>query len=160
MTEFNPNAPLVPSLYRFNVSAEPQSYEIMALSNSIISEFNFNQNLKELVFNAEGLPGTNGFCEITVPAELMSGTFSLYKDEVPLVKDIDYTESYNGTHYMFDILYDHSVHAIRIVNSQVVPDLPSNLLSVLIIISLSAATLFLKKKLLKVRTNQNLHIEN
>ena len=45
---------------------------------------------------------------------LMSGTFSLLKNDAPLAKDIDYTEDYNESHCMFDIFYDHSIHTIQI----------------------------------------------
>jgi hypothetical protein len=156
LTEPHPDTPtlfVAPEIYNFNVSIETQNYNITALSNSTITEFSFNQTLKELKFNAEGLIETTGFCNITIPAELMSGTFTLYKNDTQLVKNLDYTETYNGTYYLFEIHYNHSLHTIRIVSSQVIPDLPTSLLTILIIISLSTATLFLRKKLLKSKKN-------
>lgn len=148
LNQSNPNAPTV-QFYDFNVSVETQSFDIAAISNSIVSELSFNLTLKELKFNVEGMSGTTGFCSITIPAILMNGTFSLYKNEVLLVENVEYTETYNETCHIFRIFYNHSSHTIRIVSSQVYPEFPSNLLLVLIIMFLSAATLFFRKKLLK-----------
>jgi hypothetical protein len=68
------------------------------------------------------LSGTTGFCNITVPAKLMSGDFTLYLDDVALVEGVDYTESYNGTHYLFSVTYVHSSHVIDLVSTEVMPD--------------------------------------
>ena len=156
LNQSNTNAPAIPSLApwinNFNVSVETQSYNITVLSNSTISEFNFNQDLKEVRFNADGLTGTTAICNITIPSDLMFGTFSLYKNDELLIKDVDYTENFNTTHYIFQIFYNHSAHTIKIVSSQIIPDLPTNLLTLLIIISLSASTLILRKNLPKRKT--------
>jgi hypothetical protein len=88
----------------------------------------FHQEQALLQFNVDGTTGTTGFCTINIPAELMSGTFSIYKDSVPLVENMDYTKTSNGTHYQFIITYDHSIHIIEIISTTVIPELTSLML--------------------------------
>ena len=126
-----------------------QIYEVQILSNSSITDFSFSKPAKSITFNANGTTGTPGFCNITIPAELMSGTFTLYKDDTQLVEDADYTETYNETHYIFKIFYNHSIHTIKIVSTQAIPELPTNLVTLLTVMSLSASTLFFRKKILR-----------
>jgi hypothetical protein len=104
------------------VYQDEQIYEVGIFSNSTVTDFNFSQLAKSISFNVNGTTGTSGFCNITVPAELMSGDFSLYMDDVLLVEDVDYTEVYNGTHYAFSISYVHSSHIVEIISTNVVPD--------------------------------------
>ena len=160
LSQSNPNAAVIPSsspqLSLLQIALDSQVYKITFMSNSTIFVWGFNQTLKELKFDAEGISGTTGFCNVSIPADLMSGTFSIYKDNALLVQDVDYTETYNGTHYMFDIFYSHSVHTIRIVSSQVVPDLPANFMLILVIMALSTGAILLRKKLLKNQKNEKL----
>jgi len=106
----------------FNVTVGETDYVITTVSNSTISDLNFNQTSKQLSFNVTGASGTTGFCNITIPAELMSGDFTLSLDDTPLVEGVDYIESYNGTHYVFSVTYVHSSHVIELVSTEVVPD--------------------------------------
>jgi hypothetical protein len=52
----------------------------------------------------------------------MWGDFSLYLDDVALVEGVDYVESFNGTHYLFSISYEHSSHIIDLFSTNVIPD--------------------------------------
>jgi hypothetical protein len=55
----------------------------------------------------------------------MSGTFSIFKDDVPLTENLDYTQTFNGTHYMFSITYEYGAHTIETVSTTVIPELTS-----------------------------------
>jgi len=101
------------------------TYSVETYSNSTVSEFILNQELSSIHFKVSGTEGTTGFCNITIPAELMSGTFSIYKDDVLLVENVDYTQTFNGTHYTFNITYEHSSHTIEIFSTSVIPELTS-----------------------------------
>jgi hypothetical protein len=125
LTEPHPDTPVfsvTPEMHTFEVTVETQSFNITTLSNSTISDFSFNQTAKELKFNAESLTGTTGFCNLSIPADLMWGNFSIYMDATLLIKDVDYTETFNGTHYLFSINYEHSSHTIELVSTDVIPD--------------------------------------
>lgn len=106
----------------FGVTVGSVTYPVSISTNSSIYEFNFNAASNQTSFKVTGMDGTAGFCNITVPEELMSGDFSLYLDDVALVEGVDYTESYNGTHYLFSITYEHSSHVIALVSTNVIPD--------------------------------------
>jgi len=155
LNESNPDAPLIPPdaefpPFIFNVSMGTQIYSISAISNSTVSELDFNQTSKELKFNVEGTSGTTGFCNITFPASLMSGTFSVFIDGVLLVKNVDYTESYNGTHYAIRVSYNHSVHDIRITSTDLIPEFPSILVISVLMLGSCFGALFSKRKRRKV----------
>jgi len=134
----------------FGVTVGETEYVITTVSNSTVTDLNFDQASKQLSFNVSGTSGTTGFCNITVPAELMSGDFTLYLDDTPLVEGVNYTESYNGTHYVFSVTYVHSSHAIDIVSTDVVPDFAGWLL-LPFLTSLTLLGFALRKKLKKQR---------
>ena len=123
-----------------------------ANSNSTVSGLTFNQPSKELTFNVNGTLGTSGFCNITIPANLMSEPFSLFRDNVLLVNNVDYTQTSNGTHYTISINYNHSSHTIRIIGSTPIPESPQILAFAFafLVTAILIGTTLLKKKNLKM----------
>jgi hypothetical protein len=153
LTEAHPDTPVfsaTPEMHTFEVTVETLSFNITAFSNSTISDFSFNQTAKELKFNAKSLTGTTGFCNVSIPADFMWGTFTLYMDDTPLTKNVDYTETSNGTHYLFSITYEHSNHTIKLVSTEVVPDFASWLF-LPFVMSTTLLALALKKRNLKTK---------
>ena len=120
------------------------SLEVEIYSNSSISEFQFDTTDEKLTFNVTGPTGTKGFCNVTVPANLLEGDFSLFIDGVPLIEDTNYTKRYNGTHYAFYITYAYSEHTIEIVGTEVIPEFPSALVFAVFITFMTL--IILKKK--------------
>ena len=116
-------------------------------SNSSISEFEFNTTSKKLSFNVTGSAGTSGFCNITIPENLLWGDFSLFINGFPLVEGVNYTKTYNGTHYTFYVTYTHSEHIIEITGTEVIPEFPSAIiLPLFMILTTMLAAVFEKKK--------------
>jgi len=132
----------------FTIIASETDYIIITVSNSTVSNFNFNQVMKQLGFSVSGASGTTGFCNITTPAELMSGDFTLYLDDIALLESIDYTQLYNGTHYLFSLTYTHSTHTINLFSTEVVPDFEAWLFLPLLMTA-TLLGLALRKKLKK-----------
>jgi hypothetical protein len=108
----------------FHPLIDSTDYPVTVDSNSAIVGFEFNQTERRLSLNVTGKTGTSGFCDVMVPDTLVWGTFSLKMDKYPLVESIDYTQTHNGTHYIFRIGYIHSDHTIDIVASGAIPDEP------------------------------------
>ena len=106
-----------------NVTVETSTYVVETVSNSSVSEFVFDGTA--IRFHVDGASGTAGFCNVTIPSELMSGDFSIYKDGTLLIKNVDYTGTYNGTHHLFSITYEHSTHTIEITATTVIPEFSS-----------------------------------
>ena len=148
-TTVSDTTPPVHAHTTFNVTIEQNTYVIETSSNSSVSELEFNQTLKEIRFYVDGASGTNGLCNITIPQELMSGNFSIYNDDTLLVKNVDYTETFNGTHYLFSIQYDHSTHMIEIIATNVIPEFPSWAILPLLLTATLLAIIY-KKRLTKV----------
>jgi len=128
-----------------NVTVETSTYVVETLSNSSVSEFVFNGTA--IRFHVDGASGTAGLCNVTIPSELMSGDFSIYRDGALLIKNVDYTGTYNGTHYLFSITYEHSTHTIEITATTVIPEFSS--LIMLSLLSLATLTTIISKKKLK-----------
>ena len=104
----------------FEVTVENVTYPVSILTNSTIHEFCFNATSKQLSFNVTCTTAATGFCNVSIPSNLMWGDFSLYMDDIELVEGVDYTETYNGTHYLFNISYLHSSHILELVSTEVV----------------------------------------
>ena len=117
-----------PSSFQFSVSVEDKTYPISAISNSTVSELNFNPAAKELNFKVNGQSGTTGFCTITIPTSLIWGELSVYKDGTLLVKNVDYTQSTDGTNNILQINYSHSIHNFKIVGTEAIPEFPQTIM--------------------------------
>jgi hypothetical protein len=100
-------------------------YVIGILSNSTVSDFYFHYALKKISFYINGTAGTKGVCNVTIPSGLMSGEFTVYEDGSQLIKNTNYAETFNGTHYLFTITYEHSTHLIEIVATDDIPEFPA-----------------------------------
>jgi hypothetical protein len=111
-----------PSSYQFNVSVGDKTYPVTANSNSTVTDLTFNPATKELNFKVSGQTGTTGYCKITIPTTLVWGELSIYKDEILLVKNVDYTISNDGTNNVLQINYSHSTHNFKIVGTQAIPE--------------------------------------
>jgi parallel beta-helix repeat protein len=140
------NYPLVAPTRLVTRTFKILSFPVEISSKSSISGLALDTASKTLRLNVTGLSGTNGFCDILVPDDLMWGDFSLFKDGSPLVKNIDYTEDYNGTYYSFHITYAHTSHRIEIVATHAVPEFPSFLVIPLLVATTSIAVLISKRK--------------
>jgi len=113
----------------FEVVDGDDIYVVETYSNSTVSNFVFNGESSYIRLNATGDSGTAGFCNVTFPQELIWGDFSIYLDEILLVEDFDYTRTFNGTHNIFHITYNHSSHLIEIVGTESIPEFSSIILS-------------------------------
>ena len=136
-------APTKPITRKFTAYS---NLKVEIYSNSSISDFQFNVTDKELSFNVTGPTGTRGFCNVTIPANLLWGTFSLYINGSPLVENVDYTQTFNGTHYTFHINYTHSTHMIEITGTETIPEFSSASTLLLFLITTLIAAIFYRRK--------------
>jgi PKD repeat protein len=114
-------------LVNFPVSFKQKLYVIETRSNSSLTDFVFDQSMRSIRFIVNGTSGTKGFCNILIPSALMSGDFTVIKDDVQLAEGPGYTKTFNGTYYSLSMLYEHSTHKIEIVSTMVIPDFASSL---------------------------------
>ena len=106
---------LPPWTYIFEATKDSETYQIGSLSNSTISNFDYNSSLNEISFNATGPSGTVGFSNMTIPIEL-GDILQVLVDGSP----VDYIETQNATHFFLYFTYYHSTRLITIVISPTV----------------------------------------
>lgn len=123
-------------------------FNVTMISNSTISNFNFNESQKQISFNVTGPTGKSGYCNITIPKDLLQGSPWTIK-----FNGTDYTSqcsiTQNATHTFVYIPYSCSTNTIQIIGTTAVPEFPSAIILSLFMI-LSIITLFL----IKYRKNQ------
>jgi hypothetical protein len=85
---------------------------IIETSSASITGFSFNDEAYELSFTVNGTPGKVGFCNVTLPKELVStsSNIKVYFDSQP----IKFTTRENSTHYFIYFEYVHSAHKVII----------------------------------------------
>ena len=127
-------------------------YPVIVDSNSAILGFEFNQTERRLSLNVTGTTGTGGFCDVAVPSSLVWGTFTLSMDNYPLAEGTEYTQTYNGTHYIFHISYIHSTHTIEILGSDAIPEFPTVLIAPIFMAATLLAVIVYRRRL-----NQTTH---
>ena len=118
-------------------------------SNSSISDFQFNPDFKQISFNVTGPTGTAGFCNLSIPDNLLWGDFSLYMDGSLLVKNVDYTQTHNGTRFIFHITYIHSFHKFEVKGTEAVPELSHFMTLTLLMVTALIVTVAKKKSFRK-----------
>ena len=95
------------------------TYYVTTLSNSTVASFNFSKHLKRVSFNVTS--GGAGFCNVTIPVELLRGYFSVYinYEQVPVL----FTTK-NSTHTFLYFSYGAGTHYIEIEGTIVIPEFP------------------------------------
>jgi len=113
------------------------------LGNSTVSGFYFSQPSKEIGFYVTGLLNKTGFCNVTIPkqllrAEPLSAWVVSVGDQPPL--SLILTE--NATYSFLYFTYNHSASRIRIIGTDVIPEFPVAIfLPLFIIVTLVVAVL-------------------
>jgi nitroreductase/subtilisin-like proprotein convertase family protein len=123
-----------PSTYQHKVLWNRLDYTVSVSTNSTVTNFAFDQPAKTESFEIAGTNGTTGFCNVTIPIELLNGDFSLWIDDSP----VSFTITHNSTHSSLHFNYTHTVHKVRIAGTTVIPE-RIHLLPVAIIFILATA---------------------
>ena len=131
----------------FHPFIDSTDYPVTVDSNSAILGFAFNQSERKIRLHVSGSTETSGFCDVTIPDDLLWGSFSSSLDGFALVEGVDYTQTHNSTHYNFHIMYSHSTHIIEIVGSDVIPEFPSWIILPTFMVATLGAVILYRKKL-------------
>jgi hypothetical protein len=137
--------------YQEQVSYRGGTYPIPIFTNSTVTSFDFNAGAKAITFNVTGQTGTLGFCNVTIPRNLLNATAlsdwvimfdgnRLTSGEFNITQNDDYVFVY--------LNYSHSEHEISIVGT-IVPIAefqPDILPLVLAISTLIAAIITFKQR--------------
>jgi hypothetical protein len=134
-----------PSVYMFNVTWENETYPIIVLSNSTVSNITFNQSKAQICLTITGSHGTKGYCNITIPKDLLRGPWTyIMEGEKPTIMKIE--EGENETCSFICFTYIHSsTFQIIIQGIWVVTEFPSTITLSLIILSTAGITFLIRK---------------
>jgi outer membrane protein assembly factor BamB len=135
-----------PVTYHYAVHAGGQTFDVMLVINATPGSLDTSGlvTLKKISYILEGISGTTGMSNITIPNAMLGGTYTVTVDgglpqyQAPPVD--------NGTHTSLYFTYMHSSHTVEIEGTTVVPEFPSAIiLPLLVTISLIAVALAKKK---------------
>jgi hypothetical protein len=139
-------SPYPPVTYHYPVSAGGQDFVVTLAINATPGQLDTSTliTLKTMSYTLEGIDGTIGSSNITIPNEMLGGPYTVTVDGgLPMYRasDVD-----NGTHTSLYFTYFQSVHTVVITGTTVIPEFPSAIvLPLLIAISLIAVAIAKKK---------------
>jgi len=117
----------------FEVLWDDQTFNVSVEGNStIIADFYFSQPMKQIGFKVTGPDDTIGFCNVTIPIELLGGTYTVLVNDWPVSPDPIWT--WNDTHSFICFTYSHSINLVKIVGTTVIPEFTTALLLPLFLI--------------------------
>ena len=99
--------------YQFPVSVGKETSKVEVKTNSTMSDFALDKYNKTISFNIEGAAGTIGFCNVTVPTNLLFQPYDVLIDSSLVLSN--YTAAQNGTHAFLFFAYSHSSHMVEII---------------------------------------------
>ena len=123
-------------------------YPVTVDSNSAILGFDFNQSQSKLSLYVSGANETSSFCDFAVPNDLLWDNLSLILDGSTLVEGVDYTQTSNSTHNIFQVTYSgEDIHTIELVNSDDIPEFPDFVILSTFMVAILVAAIIYRKKL-------------
>lgn len=123
-------------------------YPVTVDSNSAVLGFAFNQSEKQISLYVSNVTENSGVCNVTIPTDLLWGTFSLNLDSSPLIEGVDYTQTSNSTHNVFQITYSgDGAHTIELVSSDDIPEFPNFVLLSTFMVAVLVGVILYRKKL-------------
>ena len=131
------NHPLMGMYYQFEITTQDQTDIVTMICNSTITEFTFNGAIN---FNTTGPEGTRSFCRIVIPNTLYDHNYTILVDGSPPLQQNELPLS-NSTHTYVYFIYDNTTHNIIII-----PEFPTMLITLTIILSTAAAMAFRKRR--------------
>ena len=130
--------------FTFNAFWEGVNYPvILSSSNSAVRAFNFNQPLKQICFEVSGLTGTSGYCNVTIPKNLLKGPWTVRLNGT----DWNFISSENATHSFIYFTYTHmSTYEVTIQGTWAIPEFPSILILAILMPTTLIVTVLRKTK--------------
>jgi len=134
--------------FHHQVVVGDQTFDVYTTTNSTMSNFNFSLPTKQISFNVTGLDGTTGYCNITIPKNLLNVNathpWKILLNGTYVTAHAIITE--NGTHTFIYFTYNHSTLHAQIIATWVVPEFPSFLILPLFMIATLLAVIFYRRK--------------
>jgi regulation of enolase protein 1 (concanavalin A-like superfamily) len=124
----------------YSIQGGGSTFPCSILSNSQVSSLTFDQASKQIGFSVTGDAGTSGVCNVTIPTQLLGGTFTVLIDGSPHPA----TVTSDATHTSIFFTYSHSTHQVQVIGTSVVPEFPTMAANVLVLAVLALVLLLAK----------------
>ena len=106
----------------FDIDWGKETYHITTLCNSTVASFNFSETLKQISFKVTGPSGTVGFCNVTIPKNLIwADSPDAWLIEVDGTKKTS-TIVEDATHTYLYFKYTYSTRLIKITGTSAIMD--------------------------------------
>ena len=129
----------------FDVVLDDIHYPVSILSNSTVSNFEFNKTEMQISFNVTGESGTTGYCNVTILKSLLRG--SPWKIQIDNTTIASFDEKTNDTHTFLYFTYTlESPLQVTIEGTWVVPEFPLIMILLLFMILSLITVVFVKLK--------------
>lgn len=145
--------------YQGIVSWGGTDYRVIFDSNSTVSDFDFNQIAKQFSVTIAGSEGTVGFCNISIPKDLLDAPpedWIIIIDNPPALQYLtEYNVAETATHTFIYFAYEHSAHTLTVEGATVIQEfnvimLPLILMTLTLIVAVF--TIKQRKKLGTLKT--------
>ena len=134
-------------LYAFYIKG--RAFNIGVWSNSSVSNVQLDSDTKTISFNIEGASGTAGFCNVTIPKELLwcdgSEDWTVIIGTTPVSPLV--TQDEENTYVYFT--YTHSQKTVYITGTHIIPEFQANIILPLFLTLTLLVVVVAKKKNLK-----------
>jgi len=124
---------------------EDTQYDVFVVSNFTVSNFSFSHEDAWIRFDVEGEDGTTGFCNVTIPKNLLDteNTWTVLVNEISVTPTVNEKENYTTLH----VTYSHSTKTVKIIGTTAIPEFPSWTPALLVLIVLAVTLATYKRKL-------------
>jgi hypothetical protein len=143
----------LPGRSAYTVNWDGSSFQVMMQSNSTISNFNFSQPAKRVNFNVEVPLNRAGYCNVTIPRELLGGPYSCLFDGAPATP----IETHNSTHASIYVTYTDDGD-LEVTGTTVIPEFPATTGPLLLLALLSLALLYVRMGKENKRAQRRFHV--
>ena len=141
--------PSLPFKSQFAIKWETRTFSVHIFSNSSVGVPDLNQSAKQLSFLIAGENSTTGFCNITIPKELLwcerPTDWIITVDGEPVTYQATETETHTSLYFT----YEHSIKTVKIQGTHVIPEFPTWTSILHTFIMLAIAIVIYKRKLFK-----------
>jgi hypothetical protein len=130
------------------VQVNGQNFTVITTTNSTVSPVPFNIDIgqKKLSFNVIGPDGMTGYCNVSIPKSFMNCTslddWTVTVGGSPPASSV-LTE--NSTHTFVYFTYATSTHKVEISSTYIVPEFPTTVFLLILVLATIAAALLRKK---------------
>jgi parallel beta-helix repeat protein len=130
-------------------------YYVTTFSNSTVStrSFNFSVSLMRIGFYATS--GASGFCNVTIPQELLDGVFRVLIDgeQIP-TPSITVTPTHSSLYFT----YSQGTHYVEVYGTTVIPEFPGSIPLTTFLVALAILLVFIRRRSRVFKWNHNLEV--